>query len=133
VLSDERSAALLARLKRENQALQLSSEVGTTVAANAKFMGETLSDSDDDDDDDDENKEKKSGTVGITEEGAKEEESGAVGNTEGEVKEKESGAVQDVEEVDDQQNSVRPSDEQISPAPRKGSREDNPNKRPRLE
>jgi hypothetical protein len=118
VLSDERSAALLARLKRENEALQLSSEVGTTVAANAKFMGETLSDSDDDDDDDDENKEKKSGTVGITEEGAKEEES---------------GAVQDVEEVDDQQNSVRPSDEQISPAPRKGSREDNPNKRPRLE
>jgi hypothetical protein len=132
VLSDERSAALLARPERENEALQLSSEVGITVAANAKFMGETLSDSDDDDDDD-ENKEKKSGTVGITEEGAKEEESGAVGNTEGEVKEKESGAVQDVEEVDDQQNSVRPSDEQISPAPRKGSREDNPNKRPRLE
>jgi uncharacterized coiled-coil protein SlyX len=50
VLDDERSATLLARLERENQQLQPSSEVGRTVPEDATFMGERLVDLDDDDD-----------------------------------------------------------------------------------
>ena len=174
VLSEKRAATLRARLERANKVPQPSTEEGRTVAANATFMGKTLSDSGDDGDG--EINEKESGAVGTIEEEAKDKESsvvkeikeeieekessavkgteeeakqkesgevknieeevkekgsGTVENTEEDVKEKESDAVNDVEEeVDDQQDSVRPSHEQLPP--RKGSREYNLRKRPRL-